>query len=109
MLALLALRPLSMALCRQRRSESAPATAMRRRDVITLLGGAAASSVSWPLAVRAQQPATPLIGYLSTASPGTYAPPDFRQGLSQAGYIAAKTLGLTILPSLMLRADEIIK
>ena len=67
---------------------------MRRRDLITLLGGAAASSVSWPLAARGQQPATPLIGYLSTASPGTYAPPDFRQGLSQAGYIEGRNVAI---------------
>jgi putative ABC transport system substrate-binding protein len=67
---------------------------VRRRDLITLLGGAAATC---PLAVRAQQPAVPLVGFFeATASPDGYAPmvAAFRQGLGEGGFIVGRNVAI---------------
>ena len=66
---------------------------MRRRDFITLLGGAAAA---WPLVARAQQPTTPVIGYLGPASPETSRNQlaAFHRGLADTGYVEGRNVAI---------------
>ena len=87
---------------------------MRRRDFIRGMAGCA---VAFPLAVRAQQPAMPVIGYLSFTSPDERPTllAAFRQGLEQAGFVSGRNVAIEFrsangsyerLPSL---AEELVK
>jgi putative ABC transport system substrate-binding protein len=87
---------------------------MRRRELLRLLAGIAGA---WPLAVRAQQPAMPVIGYLSFTSPDERPTllAAFRQGLEQAGYVIGRNVAVEYrsaagnYESLPLLAAELVK
>jgi putative tryptophan/tyrosine transport system substrate-binding protein len=64
---------------------------MRRRDFIT---GIVGSTVAWPRAAHAQQPAMPVVGFLHVQSPDGYGPmlAAFRRGLQELGYVEGRNV-----------------
>jgi putative ABC transport system substrate-binding protein len=66
---------------------------MRRREFITFIGGAV---VGWPIAAHAQQPAMPVIGFLSTRMPNESAHlvAAFRRGLAENGYVEGQNVAV---------------
>src|SRR6516162_5943020 len=66
---------------------------IRRREFLVLLGGAMTAAP----ALRAQQKAMPVIGFLSGGAPGPYTPPNiaaFHQGLSETGYVEGQNISI---------------
>src|SRR6516162_2896663 len=65
---------------------------LKRREFISAIGGAAA----WPLAARAQQQPMPVIGFIGSESPDSFAPflRSFHEGLSESGYVESRNVAI---------------
>jgi putative ABC transport system substrate-binding protein len=66
---------------------------MNRREFISLLGGAAAA---WPLAARAQQPAMPVVAYVTSSTAGTHLEAALRLGLKEAGFVEGQNVAVEL-------------
>jgi putative tryptophan/tyrosine transport system substrate-binding protein len=89
--------------------------AMRRRDFVK---ATFVSAVTWPLAARAQQPSSPMIGYLSNGTPQSDEIPfraPFRDGLRATGYAEGKNIGVEYrwaefqIERLRAQADDLVR
>jgi len=76
----------------ERRLAGILAAGMERREFVSLM----AAAVAWPLAARAQQPAMPVVGYLSSGSPESdaFRVAAFRQGLNETGYVEGRNAAI---------------
>jgi hypothetical protein len=78
---------------RRKPEEPCQPPTMKRRELIALLGSAAAT---WPLAAHAQRPATPVVGFVNAGSPEGYRPmvAAFPQGLQESGYAEGRDVAI---------------